>query len=719
MSARSARGLALAAALLSPLWAGVALGLAETGLLWHATDPGSRLEVLLTCLGLALLLTAAALLPAQLVRLGLASLRRRPGGGAEGRRRSLAMALVLALAVGAVHAVVLRLLRARLVNVALAAVVALAVFALIAVIALGAFQLLVRLLSRLAARSTAASTLGPLAAAVAAWTVVGASAWPTLSSAWQVLPRSSLLLGAAWGILVLLGAHGDRLPASRAGAVALLVPLLALLVTSPVALQLVSRGGPLRTAVLARSHLVGVVPKAIWALFDADGDGFSPLLGGGDCDDGDGAIHPGAVEVLGNGQDEDCDGLVGAADPTAGTLTGRLVGPGCEERFSLPAKTNVLLLVVDALRADRLDGSYSRQVMPRLAQLSREAVYFPRCYSPHPSTAYAMPSLFTGLQSRWARDLMTSQYLSIPESRPLPQTLLGARGYRSGAVYGHFLAGHRHAMTRGFDATRLRPEPVNAELVADDALGFVDQLAAEGAPFFVYAHFYDPHWNYERYPEDRAPWGNGERVDRYDAELYNVDLALGRILDGLRARGLWERTLVMVVSDHGEEFGEHGGQFHGQTLYEEVIRVPCVIRAPGLAPRRVTQPVSLIDMLPTLLDLLDIDEWPAFQGVSVEPLMLGGACRRGPLVGEMQPWKERPPYKPWLWYLLDGDSKLVRDVETGGDMLFDLARDPGEKHNLVDSDGASHQRMRALLDETVRARINLPEGSAAREVLGF
>ena len=357
--------------------------------------------------------------------------------------------------------------------------------------------------------------------------------------------------------------------------------------------------------------------------------------------------------------------------------------------------------------------------MPRLEQLAADSVVFSRCYSPHPSTAYAFPSLVTGMQTRWARDLMRSQLAKIPAARTMPQQLLATRGYRSAAVYGHYLAGSKHRMTGGMTSAKLVKGKVTADKVTDQALLYIKRFTDEKKPFYLFVHYYDPHWEYWRYPAARAPWGNNSRRDRYDAELFNVDRAVGRLLDALRGDGHYGNTLVMLVSDHGEEFGEHGGEFHGKTMYEEVLRVPCLIRVPGLAPRRVTQPVSLVDMLPTMLDLLDVP-MPKLQGYSLEPLMLAErGCRRPPVVGEMQPWRKKPPFKPWLWYLVADHHKLIYDVDNNSYELYDLATDSGERNNLVNRRHELFIRLRAQLHAEVGARIALPIGSEARRQLRF
>jgi arylsulfatase A-like enzyme len=129
--------------------------------------------------------------------------------------------------------------------------------------------------------------------------------------------------------------------------------------------------------------------------------------------------------------------------------------------------------------------------------------------------------------------------------------------------------------------------------------------------------------------------------------------------------------------------------------------------------------VSLVDIYPTVLDLLGRDANPPTQGVSLEPLMRGMPCSRGPIVGEMQPWTKRPPYKPWLWFMVSGDDKIIYDVNNHTYQVYDLAADPDEQDNLVEIDPSRFERLRRQLHAQVTARIALPEGSSAAETLRF
>ena len=707
----------LFSSLFLPLWAGVALGVAELAALGGAS---TQKGVAVACLALGLALTALVVVPLRLLRAGLEAAVQARRTAAEQRRQLSALLLSASLfLLGASRAAIV-LQAAQLRQQVLGGWLLALLLVPWLLLCWGAHRLMVHCLRWAGRRHQrillVVLWLLPLMVLAAA----GLQLKGALEPAWGALDIRSILLLLAWLALSLAGVFAARLLPRRVALGAAVLPVLALVVTLPVALSRLA-SAPAARAALSNTDVLWVVPRAMVSLSDRDGDGYASLLGGGDCDDDDPKVHPAALERLGSGRDENCDGqaLSLEQDPTRGTLTGKLPSAACRSEHALPRRTNVLLIAVDALRADRLAQGYPRKVVPRLEQLATQSVVFSRCYSPHPSTAYAFPALVTGMQTRWARDLMRSQLAKIPHSRPMPQQLLAKLGYRSAAIYGHYLAGSKHRITGGMTSAKLVKGKVTAEKVTDQALRYIKRFTEENKPFYLFAHYYDPHWVYWRYPAKRAPWGNKSRLDRYDAELYNVDRAVGRLLDSLRKDGLYDNTLIVLVSDHGEEFGEHGGEFHGKTMYEEVVRVPCLIRAPGVAPRTVQQPVSLVDMLPTMLDLLGVN-MPKQQGYSLEPLMLAKpGCTRPPVVGEMQPWRKKPPFKPWLWYLVSDRHKLIYDVESNAYELYDLAVDPAERDNLVERHPELFGRLRAELHAQVSAHIALPLGSQARKHLSF
>jgi arylsulfatase A-like enzyme len=238
-------------------------------------------------------------------------------------------------------------------------------------------------------------------------------------------------------------------------------------------------------------------------------------------------------------------------------------------------------------------------------------------------------------------------------------------------------------------------------------------------PFFVFLHFYDPHWHYDPPASTRATferpytgnvtglWQDFSKrprvtaadvqhlLDLYDGEIRYVDDEIGRVLDHLKSRGLDRSTLVVVTSDHGEEFQEHGSWEHQKTLYEEVIRVPLIVRGPGVSPRREPAQVSLLDVAPTVLAWAGLPAWPHARGVS---LLSSPGAREA--YGETDHTTDGT-HKLFLrgaqgrWKTIVSLTRVDRSVQAAE--WYDLSSDPGEKRNVSPpADVAEALRRRAV-----------------------
>src|SRR5690606_20647285 len=196
------------------------------------------------------------------------------------------------------------------------------------------------------------------------------------------------------------------LASRRAVQIACLVPVIAGALLSVPVLRYLDQAPVLRATLAAHGVAAPLLMRSVASGADNDGHGHTSGLGGDGRGD-DPSIHPTALEVLGNDVDEDCDGVALTDDPTVGTLSGKLAGPECASDFALPPTTNVIVMVLDAVRADRIKG-YERETAPNLRKLADSGVWFDRCYTPHPQTGFAVPAMFTGMQTRWARDVMKS-----------------------------------------------------------------------------------------------------------------------------------------------------------------------------------------------------------------------------------------------------------------------------------------------------------------------
>lgn len=378
----------------------------------------------------------------------------------------------------------------------------------------------------------------------------------------------------------------------------------------------------------AHAGLVGPVLAGVRRVIDFDRDGYSPLLGGGDCDDRDASVHPGVLDYPDDGVDQDCDGR----DATAATLAPR---PLAVVPQTVPRDLNLLLITIDTVRADHLSCyGYPRPTSPTLDALAQEGGFFVNGWAHAPSTRYSMPAIATG---RWPSAITWDESIWWPRIAPSMRTVaeaLKGAGYFTGAYFSfdYFALADHRGFERGVDDYRadraslhravngpMESRGTSSREMADDAIAFFQQHQAE--KFFLWVHFYDPHLSYE--PHADVPSFGDQRMDLYDGEIRFTDLHIGRVLARLRELGLWDKTAIVVTGDHGEGFGEHGVTEHGFDLYAAQTKVPLIVRVPGLAPRRISAPAGHVDIAPTLLNLARGANEPRFLGRSLIPELAG------------------------------------------------------------------------------------------------
>jgi arylsulfatase A-like enzyme len=340
---------------------------------------------------------------------------------------------------------------------------------------------------------------------------------------------------------------------------------------------------------------------------------------------------------------------------------------------------HVLLITIDALRADHLGlHGYQRGVTHEIDALGARGVVFEHAYAQAPHSSYSLCSLMT---SEYLHE--TTELGGTPPTATLPR-VLAAAGYHTAAFYTqgifHTAAeqlGQYENDAFGFALHDHQDRP--AEEMTDRALVEIDRTLARGEPSALFwVHYFDVHEPYEA-----TTLGTSD-VDRYDSELLATDRAIGRLVREAEKR-LHKPLVVVITADHGEEFHDHGGVYHGSSLYEEQVHIPLIVLAPGLPPRRVKQPVESIDIAPTLLGMLGIARPSSMRGTDLRALMLQpSAAERGPVFSAVIHKK----------LVVSWPYKLIADLRFGSFELYNLEQDPKERDNRADREPARVQSLR-------------------------
>ncbi len=409
-----------------------------------------------------------------------------------------------------------------------------------------------------------------------------------------------------------------------------------------------------------------------------------------------------------------------------------------------PERWNVLLVVVDTLRADRMSlYGYSKPTTPHLEAFAREGVVLTNARS---QAACTFPSVNSLLTSRLpATFLRRGGTLGIPETvRSLPE-ILREKGYATAAVSASTVVRNMPSKVnpaggfgRGFEVFDESCHLQRADCVSGKALELLPK--DDSRPWFLYLHYMEPHAPY-RPPADHprriaatfarareqgvsgwarkgeiwpivrhlyegqaryrlTPQNLGHLSDLYDEEIASIDEQLGKLFEALRERGLLDRTLVVLAADHGEELYEHGQFGHCRSIaYETTLKTPLVLRLPGVGPelrglRRAALAENL-DIVPTVLDYLGLSaNREVFDGASLRPVIERDGRVRRATYG-MQGVSRT---------VHDGTYKLVLDISTGGAKLFDLRTDPGETTDLSTRHPAETGRLRQALEHWIESR---------------
>jgi arylsulfatase A-like enzyme len=444
---------------------------------------------------------------------------------------------------------------------------------------------------------------------------------------------------------------------------------------------------------------------------------------------------------------------------------------------ALPAgagSPDIVLLILDTVRAEQLGlYGYDRDTSPALDSVALAGILFRNAFAPSPWTLPAHASLFTGIEpSR----LSTGWQSTLDATYPTLAERLAGLGYvNAGFVANLHYTTRRSGLARGFHhyrdyavsvptflaSTWITTAAANrspgfsgnaARIVRKHApdinAEFLDWHAAHDSsrPFFAFLNYFDAHDPYIAHdgfadrlgppPADSVQnaernlvargQGSRDNADRYDSMIAFLDRHIGALLDSLRDRAALDRAWLFITSDHGEQFGEHGLTFHGNSLYSQLLRVPLIVIPPGGLDRpiEIDAPVSLVDLFPTLLAIAGADDTAANAGTSLLPMLDGVTPRAGaPIIAELDPNLHDRGLQPPLSHgpmksIVDGPWHYVRNGN-GTEELYDIFSDPSEYDDRSGFPAADStlRRLRAALDAlSLRGTAGVAVGGLVRRV---
>lgn len=414
-----------------------------------------------------------------------------------------------------------------------------------------------------------------------------------------------------------------------------------------------------------------------------------------------------------------------------------VVAFGCaagERGTGATVAANVVVITIDTTRGDRT-GALGRADArtPVLDRLAKSGICYTMCRTVAPTTLASHASIFTATHPH-THGTPRNGFVVHEDNTTLAE-LLSERGYQTAGVVGSFALNQRFAIDQGFDRWNqsfdrldgidaFDQDQRNATRVTDAALAAFDDFDT-ARPWFLFAHYFDPHLPYLATEVDRARFGEESELTAddiirvrtessaalgveteltrrfaaaYAAEMTYMDREIGRLLTALRERGALDSTILVIVGDHGENFHEHEDTYdHGHTLYEPVLRVPLIVSigdAVDVEPAttgalRIDEPAATIDVMPTLLELLGIDPPARSEGRVLPPF--GGTTPRTPramFAEATKPWEDVEVESRWTNHykaraIVEDGWKYVHTPYANREELYDLLNDPAEKHDLL------------------------------------
>jgi arylsulfatase A-like enzyme len=375
---------------------------------------------------------------------------------------------------------------------------------------------------------------------------------------------------------------------------------------------------------------------------------------------------------------------------------------------------NVLLIMIDSLRADMPWAGYSRDIAPWMTAFAKRATLYPRGYA---FASYTAKSVVPALVGKYPSEMPRDGFFFTrwpPENEFISERAQKA-GYRTlaGHAHGYFLPGM--GTDQGFDDYRLLPgtfldvkgvdnvtsEPLNA--LAKKMLSDPKNIDQEkGRRFFAYFHFLDPHYTYYKHAE--APDFGNKRRDLYDSEVFYSDKWVGDLVDWVLQQPWAKQTAILITADHGEGLGEHNHYRHAYEIWEALVRVPLFVYVPGAPAQRIEEPRGHIDLAPTIADLMQIRIDPPLRGKSLLPEIFGAKPEPRPVVVDLP----RSDLMDRRRAVVSGDYKLLSFGDDAEWKLYDVAHDFAEERELSQQMPDKLEQMKKLYSELWGEIPNVP-----------
>jgi len=378
------------------------------------------------------------------------------------------------------------------------------------------------------------------------------------------------------------------------------------------------------------------------------------------------------------------------------------------EKVIKDSSQNVLLVTLDTTRADRLGCyGYKEAKTPNLDYLASNGVLFLNAYCQVPLTCPSHCSILTGTYPLYHQVRNNGTYYLSPELKTLAEALK-EKGLKTAAFVSSFTVDSRFGLDQGFDvyddqlSLDQTFKALNSERKADKVFAPFSRWLENNkvGPFFAWVHFFDPHLSYD----PPSPYREQFLDKPYDGEIAYMDFYIGKIVNKLREYNLLENTLIILAGDHGEAFGEKQEKGHGVFIYESTMRVPLILYAESNLPKGETieARVRLIDLMPSILDMLDVPQPEDIQGTSLLPYIEGK--KKDDSSTYIESYYPRENYG-WseLVGLIDGKWKYIKAPK---EELYNLAQDPQEAENLIQEAGKIAQEKKEKLEDLIKNSVS-------------